>query len=1443
MSPTIAKKAEFEEDNSPEAHLQRILAFCDKSVLEDSAKKDILFLKSGEEAALENIRVLLELPKNTDKSLLTWSNLIIGKLIFCTQVNVFTAFDMGTEEQALLLGDTPFAGGGDDIMEYIGPSIDYYLNERQAADKKLFQLDDGGQATGMLSPILALLGCDGSRSLSSFIKKLHSNKLTCSEIRLIFTVSIAAAKQTLSPRVTSSLGKCSHDSVVLGSRATDVPTPATTGNKAREFDILLSSTAPLSVLQSRVASASVKSIQATPLESLQAEVSDPFIAAVRAKLNGCYVDVAYGAMTVEATAKDASVPFPVLAEYNFTMGSDGKNRAGRPVASAFGLSHAFSAEFKEEMLASFDNLKFAKKKGSDDAGYIRAATIDDQPVFLKIAGYLIECQPASGSERKLIELGNNVLAEQSPFLYRGGIPLAPPGSINNAALTFSGDPKNATFGSHSDGDCLTCALPSGDTYSPENGYPLPADWQLQVVTFAFSDDPTLQCEITWSLDKEGTREVARHVIGGNDMHFQLFGSNGNGYHHRVRYLGGKPGSKRTVVTLRRLVPTTSVHRWLQATRMHSISSATVPRCIHAGDYRYSGILQAEGPTCHGIVEGVKPVNLLSQIYSIHEGKKPTRVTLKSDSWSQMKVGEYTSLVEQLGLRPPAQRACLRERKWLSMSHKDSVRTFLTVHNTLVFTTHALPSDPKRVKETICPRLFEIGGRPLLPGEIYRTADLNMTNDARNRELISSNSDTANVIHLSKNYKNVPKTIVASAKQAQLYSRGESEDPHTEDGCVVLCGSGGSQMESGELAVSMASATPGDSRFNVATAQDLTTYRNRVLLSIVRGKMPVAVFAKADEFACDVKGRSESPCHLSLFLGYYYADRAEYMSLDASATEERFENTLITDPMEYRQRSFLYEDHLEVTLRPLFGRAQYDTIKEGIKEGGKPFKKLTFDSTSEEKISFPLSLDELALYNNGELTAPVLREKYITSLFQESGGGGEDGDDETAMHKTHRMTVAELIEVNKFVSSAGALRYQGSGFVDAGASDADKIARPLKDLELGTALCKSCLPMSSRTLDLIPLYLRRKAAGMGLESLVDGCCRIEYDYKQSAHRQIASRLLHEALILRVTGRINRHEQHDDHCNEGSMLSLQEHSDSLMKYIESTLAASGSTAEWRSDQHRQQIPQQLCNIARLAAFSQFLVHAIPAFVDFTLGTEKNISRRDAVTTLATKLLQGIEGTHVTCNTEIHSNNYPRCCFLSHQGLLDVQEIFSRLTGPVASDSVFSGAGGIDAKKLIGKTLTKSSSLDVWALVVEEVSKQGRDGLSILGLTRHRGIVVHALNGREFNSADGEHFGCKGKSAIAIAHASRCHSKQPRASKAHCHPHRASSQSSMTGKRKRAWDESVDIVFGGVVDSFRKLTETRMGEDGKPLLPGISLPKYCDPHRHPTLQDVAARTKRNA
>lgn len=195
---------------------------------------------------------------------------------------------------------------------------------------------------------------------------------------------------------------------------------------------------------------------------------------------------------------------------------------------------------------------------------------------------------------------------------------------------------------------------------------------------------------------------------------------------------------------------------------------------------------------------------------------------------------------------------------------------------------------------------------------------NLSTTSRSTPATSGDSATANVLLLTKPYKNCIRSINAAIKSLITFRERESSAQHLNPGTcssdkiepIDICGSGGSSRTLDAFAPNFTRVSSKDAQYLSSCPQDTSSKQNTTLMRLTERRGVVAVFIGLNEFRPFIEretfeklsdfGMKNYSC---LFLGYFYFSSMNYRAFTPDEmTKFLEEHNPYTDLREEKKRS-------------------------------------------------------------------------------------------------------------------------------------------------------------------------------------------------------------------------------------------------------------------------------------------------------------------------------------------------------------------------------------------------------------------------------------------------------------------------------------------------------------------------------------------------------------
>ena len=391
-----------------------------------------------------------------------------------------------------------------------------------------------------------------------------------------------------------------------------------------------------------------------------------------------------------------------------------------------------------------------------------------------------------------------------------------------------------------------------------------------------------------------------------------------------------------------------------------------------------------------------------------------------------------------------------------------------------------------------------------------------------------------------------------------------------------------------------------------------------------------------------------------------------------------------------------------------------------------------------------------------------------------------------------ISIDEIVKGAIFVNAAGAYRYLKKGgclvekpILGKDTTNGEKkrktittaeFSSPLMVESLGVALRVNSHPMSNRSLDAVPLAIRREAKRMGW--IPKGKIIGNLVLSKVADRNILGDALFAITALRFTGRVSRFALYSSFKNNTKKEFLpkgDENLETFIQFVKSTTKKNPnkksiqSMSPWLSRQHVESIPKHIrkshaCYASFLRKMATNKKKIVQTLIQI-LPTEKNanIESRHAAIQEIKSFLEACCGNTLTGNIE----------FMTHQIVADLENIFGLLFGEVTAASVQGGHAG-----LLGYTAIvwrqNGKEKQSFAAILDKIVHRVNDGtlgnkeLAIAGFHRDKnGKVRNIVNGLLFSPTDAEHWLCKGWIMVKKTFNHYRNSRYPKPLEPHLHP----------------------------------------------------------------------------
>ena len=426
--------------------------------------------------------------------------------------------------------------------------------------------------------------------------------------------------------------------------------------------------------------------------------------------------------------------------------------------------------------------------------------------------------------------------------------------------------------------------------------------------------------------------------------------------------------------------------------------------------------------------------------------------------------------------------------------------------------------------------------------------------------------------------------------------------------------------------------------------------------------------------------------------------------------------------------------------------------------------------------------------------------------------------ETASCGCARTTVAEVIHLCFFVMAAGAMR-----FLDSGLISRQKKADRMRPLDPEATFGMMGLPVNVRAFaspnpefDLVPLVMRgegerlrvcRVARKHDWKRVLEGGgpvddvwvdnLRANYDPHDSAQRKDFEHLLFGAILLNVTGLINRFELWrmyeskvaGDPKGERKCLFPGANKEEVLRFLDFMQCTIGdptsSLTDWLSRQFLNSIPKELRET--FTNFKSFVLAVFDSKSDIhdklileTRGLGKEKRREQCVERLALALSRCVP------SQDVSTQNRDKMRFLACKIITSLETVYhgESVFGLETPDSVIPGSGGVNGMKLIHgnvealrKPVTSDEFKDLYRQTMEEfrttlecLCSTSPERMRAMGIIRTKsGRLVSLLTGAPFSYAMFEHFLCKAAVVYSSTHPSRNGSSRPFVDRPYAFPYR--------------------------------------------------------------------------
>ena len=966
-----------------------------------------------------------------------------------------------------------------------------------------------------------------------------------------------------------------------------------------------------------------------------------------------------------------------------------------------------------------------------------------------------------------------------------------------------------------------------------DGTRLPTRGELQVITFVITNFPEYCCRIDW-IDKRTGKVVFSVTTNGNCLHWQIFSINVSFEHLVVRISGVTLPTNyyRLIVTVRLTPDPVICKRRVDWGVKMDLTAVNNPQLVD--NYNQHHVI-TRSRNCLAPDENKKRPALPDAARD-HKRQKGALIDLKSkefrDTFPQMDRDKF----QKLGSYRPNRSLSVNLPAWNIFSSRPFVSAFLqkkvlvrtTDHTNLVGENSSISIDT----------LIRINGKFPIPGDtvsmsaIAKTCHMNWNSMCK--DFISRYDPLAKVFLPHETGKNWSETYEqartcidkwnADGRVGEIYQKSEISNLTVDTdnaGMLKSHGSSGNRRTQGQYAINLKSAHKEDPSQFTEHAQSIDNPYNRSLLHIMSRRGIVLVVAPLNAFDDNAKQLS----HTGYVYGYYHIGSIENSYL----TEKQFNDMFKGKSKKLKELcAFMMEPNYLMRLFPVFTGDDYRLMMEEnrrIDAGMSPtFTTVTISAAKGQTHNVRLEQDEAEKHvyhiNYNELRRNYMDTDKWRELLPE---GHSDSSDKTEAFLVRRdlqgrtpfrLDIKGAIDLAILISAAGAMRFLGKSLEKG-------TAIPLAMWALGSILMHFPFPMPMRTYDLIPLFLRDTAIDAGVLE-ADSDTRRELDWDRSVDRNLFRVTLFQAIVLRHFGRVRHYRTYQAwvlkrHKKTVPAVPTPETLHFFLEFLENikSVCDENSMSDWWTAQHDGQIPDVLRRHSHAVNFLSNLADALSddnspvmaALRAAATSTTSSDTRQDCLDIVVKELL-------VNC---LHGSEYkpdkgelPKLYFMAHQSLFDNEELWKDMCGPRTPANCHPGAKGTAGllSVLRGATASARDSIlrkiqKLEAEQIAELNNRTDVELRAFGCVRKRVgshvCVVNALNGREPDCGDAEHFPCKIAMLLACLHSSRSCSDQPKASKTHCFPVRP-----LEGEQPFFADPRLHNIMKMIVESFASLVE---------------------------------------
>lgn len=348
-------------------------------------------------------------------------------------------------------------------------------------------------------------------------------------------------------------------------------------------------------------------------------------------------------------------------------------------------------------------------------------------------------------------------------------------------------------------------------------------------------------------------------------------------------------------------------------------------------------------------------------------------------------------------------------------------------------------------------------------------------------------------------------------------------------------------------------------------------------------------------------------------------------------------------------------------------------------------------------------------------------------------------------KGTKGTIGQCLDSVLLITQAGFQRIAGRSLT----SDviAEAAAKPLEDPSLPLVHRMHAFPLGCRAMDTTNAFLRSEWISYRKKNNlpVPRCERISFNAQNPDHQKDVKNLMFRALLLRMTGRVQRFSVYQTFMREVRKIEVSQlpelespDVEYFTSFVEAEIGDTGSSmSSWISDQHKYQIPAKLRNdvdafISFVEKLDKRIGHRLDSLIE-PPGHQTRTSRTSVLNEIIKILLECVE------------TNAEDVAFVAQAAMLDVEELYSGIfPEPTADDTkqMIGGPGsdkGLEVIQNSGEADTREAAVE---LMLSELKKKSPQYLACFGAKRNPNddVVRWIINDRPLNIYDMEHFLCK-------------------------------------------------------------------------------------------------------